>query len=300
MGDVLSSIGSGVSDFFGGLGNDMAGLFGMGGGVDASGMNAMADPNLSVPPLDTVTAPAAPDVAATSPVGAGALGNPLPVTADPSTGMASMDPTFGAPPSVLPGGVGPSAPPALTPSASGPLNQVLSGKTGGGHGGSLLRDILGTGIIGLDIARASQTPGPIKAEEKLAAEQGALATAQNAIAEGAQQGILPTGGNELVQQNLDAEIAGIKNRYAQMNMSGSTAEQQDINAAKAAALAQRFQIGNELAKTSFSTAAHATGVDATLLDQIYQADQATQQQLADALMGIAGFGTDAGRTVSPA
>ena len=249
---------------------------------------AGADPMLATmtPSPSGVSAPGA--AAPASPISVGALANPVPGDG----GLESLG-----------GGAAAGTPATADPSLSSTVAGITGSGPAAGSGtlssilgkGGLMKDILGTGLIGLDIARATSTSPQIKAEEALASQQGALATSQGALAQGEQQGILPTGGEQFIQNQLDANIASIRNKYAGLHMSGSTAERQEIAAAQQQALSERFQIGNTLATTSLNAAAQATGLDAKLLQEIYSADEETQQQLAQALGQIAGFSTDAGR-----
>jgi hypothetical protein len=299
MGDVASSIGG----LLGGGGDagaavDPGSLFGGGllgnlfGGTGGS-------PNVAIPsapPITTpVATPAIPDVSAATPAStstAASAANPIPNatgTIDPVT-AGTATPDFTSLGKVDPGTVGTIAPPPnIGPitQPSGILGQIFGGNGQGGQS-QALKDILGAGVLGVDIARGSQTPPEVKQLQSMAGTDAATAKSFLAQAQGEGQGVLPAGAQALVQNNLDAQIAAIKNRYSQLHMSGSTAETQDINAAKSAALAQTFEIGNTLAQQGLNESNAASGQQDALLQAILAAETAQGTQLGDALAGFAG------------
>ena len=179
----------------------------------------------------------------------------------------------------------------ITPGRTGILGQLFGGgtsPTGGGVSSGALKDILGAGVLGLDLVNANKKPAGLGALQALAGQQQGLAKSWGAQAEGEAQGILPAGAQALVQNTLDANIAAIKQKYSQLKMSGSSAETQDINAAKAQALAETFQIGQQMSQTGLAEASSASGQESQLLQAILASETAQGTALGDALAGFAG------------
>jgi hypothetical protein len=317
--DVLSSIGSGIgtaaSDVGGALSgafSGLEGLFGGGAGAGAGAAGALPDvgavaPLAAAAPLN-LTGPAL--TAGTG--GANALASSLPGEGLDLTGSGIGELGGGAGGvSALPAqattvgsdlkGIGPASSldglthtPGISASPTGGGGGgVLSQIFGGGKGG-VIPDILKAGLFGLDIANASKPPPGLDALKKLATTQGDLAKTFSAEAGAESQGLLPGGATALIQQNLSAAIAGIQSRYAQMGMSGSSAEIQDINAAKQQALAEQFQIGHGLAQEGMQEVQSASGLQATLLNQILAAETAQGTELGNVLAQFAGATADGG------
>ena len=208
-----------------------------------------------------------------------------PVTAEQSWGVTNpVNTSYGLPP----GFQNPSTP-AL--GSSGILHQILS-KNG-------LKDITGLGSIGLGLLQAMTPAKGLKSLEGLAGQDAALANTYSAEAQAEGQGLLPAGAEAAVQNNLNAQIAAIRTNYAKMGMSGSSAETQDINAAKSQALAQTFEIGNTLAQQGLQEVQSASGQESTLLNDILNANMNADSALAKSLAGLAGAATDGGYGGNP-
>jgi hypothetical protein len=298
LGDVLSSIGGGGAsggDSSTGAafdpGSILGGLFGGGGGN-----TSVATPSAPPPIAAPVATPAIPDVSAPTPTStstAASAANPIPnaegtvapITADlPSATLATEG-------KVDPSTVGAIAPPpnpgTITPPQGGILSQIFGGNGSGGQSNAL-KDILGAGVLGVDLAKGTQSPPGVKQLQQLAGTDAGTAKSFLAQAQGEQQGILPAGAEALVQNNLDASIAAIKQKYSQLHMSGSSAETQDLNAARMQALAETFQIGQSMANTGLAESNAASGQEDALLQAIMAAETAQGTELGNALAGFAG------------
>lgn len=305
-------IGGTSTNPFAGLGNVLGGLFGSPTSAPGTDIGATA-----TTPLTPAATPAAPDLgSAVTPgavSGAAAAANPVPnasgtpdlmggpaITPPPTDATATTPSATAAAPGVT--SVGQLSEPSITGGAPSSLMTKLFG-TGGGAGspsllgkGGILPQLVGGGAIIKDLASAGQLP---KGSNQLLSEAGTqagLAKSYAAQAEGEGQGILPAGAQALVQQNLDANVAAIKTKYAGLGMSGSSAETQDINAARNQALAQTFAIGQSLAQSGLQEVTSSSGLEANILNQIMNAETAQNTQLGDALASFAGASVDGGRT----
>lgn len=322
MGDAWSALQTGFGDVTSGIGN----LFSGGQGGAAAGADSGFGPGISVggdaplgpgisagapspaadaggfgltsalsqaisPPAPTIPAPqaspaASPASAATSiPNASGAIDAS---SVSPGFGVStSTDPTQGT------GfGVDPNAQPDTGPISGHPANQnsPIAKLLGGGQGGiaNILKTALGTGVLGYDIYKGTQTPPQVKALQALEGQQAGLAKTFASEAQAENQGILPSGAEQFIDQSLNAEVAAIRSKYAQLGMSGSSAEVQDINAAKNQALALRFQIGQQLASQGLNEVNAATGEQDSLLQAILTAETQQGSALGDALAQFAG------------
>lgn len=319
MGDVLSSIGSGigtaasdVGGFFSGIGSD---LFGGGGSTGMGAIPPAAQPIAAAPLPDISPTTASTPSAATS---AASIANPFPNAG--GLGSPEMDPSFGsvqAPNAMTAAQAGPQltqptaigaltgAPGADVKPTGGILAQLFGGGAGGagGAGGGhsdLIQKLLGTGLIGMDLIKATQKPAGVGALEQLAGQDKGLAKSFGAQAQGEAEGILPAGAQALIQNNLNANTAAIKTKYSQMGMSGSSAEVQDLNAARSQALAQTFAIGNQLSTQALNEVTSASGQEASLLQAIMSAETAQGTEIGDQLAQFAGLTTDHGATTGKA
>lgn len=154
--------------------------------------------------------------------------------------------------------------------------------------------LLGGGMLGLDLLKANQKPpglGPIQA---LAQQQGAFAKNQGELALAEQQGLLPQGAQNMFQGVLNANEAAIRSKYASMGMTGSTAEMQDLAAAREGILGQMQQAGLQMAQEGWANVNQATGYESQLLTESMQAQLQQQKDVQDALAEFAGAFTDMG------
>lgn len=302
VGNGLSTAAGDVGSAFGGATDFLGNLFSGGG---SSAIPVPTTPDLgAVPTTPTIPTPtsggaisAGPSAAAVAdPLGAAASGGisagsdvlsqalgagatgvtpnlpaQAPITAD-STTIPGLNTT------PLPGGVSATAP---TASASPPAN-------GGFFQNPNVKNALGAGVLGLDLFKGLQTPPGVSALKTLAGQEGNLAKVGQAQEWAGNNGILPAGAEAKVQANLNASIAAIKSNYAKMGMSGSSAETADINAAKQAAEAETFQIGQGYAQQGLSELQTAMGAQDTLLSQILNAETAQDTALGQSLAAFAG------------
>lgn len=289
-----ADIGNLAGDMFGGGSPVTGALFGSPGAGTTPSTPSPSVPGITPPaPVPAPTAGAAAPTPASTQSAASAA-NPLP---NPSPDTSAVTPAGAA--------AAESAGTGLAGSLTGLKENVVPTPTlpNMDHGGILgqlfgggapkinagaLKDILGAGALGIDLIHANQTPPGVKSLQQLAGTQAGLAKSWEAQAQGEAQGILPAGAQALVQNNLKASEAAIRGKYAQMGMSGSSAEVQDLQAARAQALAETFQIGQQMAQTGLAESSQATGAETQLLQAILAAETAQGTELGNALAGFAG------------
>ena len=293
---VGSSIGRGVGSLFGGGSSSMpnvaSGLSGPTGQALAGTMGS------TLPSLAQATAPIA-NVAG----GAGGFGG-----------------AGGAISKIIGGGgdaladIGPSAASWTSPVRDA-LASIGEGASGGGasgggaSGGGVLGNVLGFAKTVGPIALLADTvmkgqraaPGVNNLKEVLNTLPSAAEPMQNAAllnrgAIEAMQGNLPGGATMAIDSALQAAEAQIRSRYAELGISGSTMEGQDLADAARRAVGARFQIGQQMAATGFNAAAQAgalgrelTANQLRIYDMISQAETAQGTQLGDALARFAGL-----------
>lgn len=172
----------------------------------------------------------------------------------------------------------------------GMLQQMAGGKPGEAFdlGNFIQRVAVPAGVMGYSIYRGNQ-PLPHQRElENLAGGNAATAQALQSQALAAMNGQLPGGAEAGIQQGLNAAQAAIRSKYANMGLSGSTMEGQDLANAEQAAVAMRFQIGQEMARTGLAGAGNANALASSLYDMIMQSMLQQGSQMGDALSAFAG------------
>jgi len=124
---------------------------------------------------------------------------------------------------------------------------------------------------------------------KFASGAQPAADAAKALIPSLATGVLPPGAQTKIQNAVQDAVTSIKSKYAQMGMSGSTPEAQEISAAKARGEALSFDLADQLTKTGLSAAgiAAAENMDAA---QVYSLIMNAQLQSDEQLrMALANF-----------
>lgn len=145
------------------------------------------------------------------------------------------------------------------------------------------KDLLKGGISGAGlVANLAMGGGSNSAEKQLKG----IAAGQSAQGQQLQSylasGTLPPGAQQWVDNQTAAQKASIKSKYANLGMSGSTAETQELNQVDANASAQMFQIATELLNTGVSE----TGASGTLYNYLMQAQNADQKDVSGAIQNF--------------
>ena len=338
MSDALNSVTSGLSDFggnilkgdLGGVGGDLSKFAGTVAGLPGQAVGGIENLfGMGQQPPTSVTAGGAP----TTNVGAGAANGgvgavgPSAVSAGTSAaGAASADPSLlniasNQPPPVDSalagvandgaGAAGTLAPGQPVVGAAGvdPLKQATAAAAAKPNDplGNLVKTITSPNALKYEVpgllygASAINAMQPTSAEKAIKAElanaKGQQTLAQNQY-NAEQSGIVP----QALQQGMDLKEAqaeaAVRQRYAQMGMSGSSAEAADIAAAKTDAALQVFQEAQTMAQ---QTAQLLGGYDTEVsnyLTSLFNSETSRDSALRNALTGF--FAATSGAPVAAA
>jgi hypothetical protein len=146
----------------------------------------------------------------------------------------------------------------------------------------------GGALAGVELLNANKQMPEQKALQALATQQGGIAKNQGELAMAEQQGLLPAGATNMFQGMLNANLAAVRAKYAQMGMTGSTAEMEDLAAVRDQVMSSIFQEGQTMATQGFKNMSDATGVQSTLLQEILKTQLQQNTDLGNALATFAG------------
>ena len=153
-------------------------------------------------------------------------------------------------------------------------------------------DIIAGGLLGAGLLGGTGGTGSAgDAIKDLAASNKELAGRLGGIAEAGFQGNIGAKGLNSISRMVRKAQAAIRQRYAAMNMSGSTAEGDDLNAAVESGVDLQFKIGQQMAQTGLNAVAALTGQSAqaylSLLNAQTQKDTALGNALANFAAAVA-------------
>jgi hypothetical protein len=236
-----------------------------GGGVGASTVATPASLSSSAPDI------AVGDPSSTLP---GTLGGsadiPTPVSRDAEFGGSSVNSAINS------GQVAPAGAP--TPTATAKSTNPLSGAS------NILSSIAPLAL------GASLLKKPAGLNQLTGVANEALAKG-NQLQNYATSGTLPPGQQAALDSAINATIAGIRGKYAQVGQSGSSAEMQEVSAARERAVAMGGNIAAQLSAQGLSETQLASGIYEQLMNVQIQQDQALSQgigNLANSMALMAG------------
>ena len=153
-------------------------------------------------------------------------------------------------------------------------------------------DIIAGGLLGAGLLGGTGGTGSAgDAIKDLAASNKELAGRLGGIAEAGFQGNIGAKGLNSISRMVRKAQAAIRQRYAAMGMSGSTAEGDDLNAAVESGVDLQFKIGQQMAQTGLNAVAALTGQSAqaylSLLNAQTQKDTALGNALANFAAAVA-------------
>lgn len=252
---------------------DAASAFGAAPGIGA-GLGAAAAPSIDPSMLGGIggasAASGVADTTAPASWDGGSVNWTSNIPGSPMAGQAIPASNFSG---VTTGGVSPAN---LSTGGSSWLNSLLGSNPG-------LKTLAQMGLLGGTLALEDRPAAGSHALSTLSNQQAAIAKNQGALGLAEQQGLLPAGAEQLVQNQLQAQQAAIRQKYAQLGMSGSTAESQDLQAANAQAMAQLFAVGQQMSSQSYSNMNNATGYESSLLRELMQANMTQDTEMGNAL-----------------
>ena len=113
---------------------------------------------------------------------------------------------------------------------------------------------------------------------------GGLSSGAGSLIPSVTTGNLPPGAEMRVNNAVQDQIQSIKSKYAQLGMTGSTPEAQEIAQAQARGQAMAFEIADQLTQTGIKEA----GLSANIYEAIQKTQLAQDSSLQGALAGFAG------------
>ena len=199
---------------------------------------------------------------------------------------------------VAPAAAAPAATEAITPttdalSGAGGTSTLVKGATGaGGEGfniGSFLKDYGSLGLAGAGLAY-----NMLKGNQKPEFQSNVENAAAQLQAQGAQlqgyltSGTLPPGMDAALQSAHNAAAAAIRSRYANMGMSGSSAEMNDLSNLAYTTVSQGANIASQLMQTGVNEQQFAAGLYQNLMSTSMAQDTAMSNSIAGFTNAMAG------------
>lgn len=149
-------------------------------------------------------------------------------------------------------------------------------------------DLVAGGLLATSLAAGAGGGGANSdALKDLAADQKELAGRLGGIAEAGFQGNIGSKGLNSIARMVRKAQAAIRQRYAAMGMSGSTAEGDDLNSAVESGVDLQFKIGQQMAQTGLNAVAALTGQSAQAYLQLLNAQTQKDTALGAALANFA-------------
>ena len=190
---------------------------------------------------------------------------------NPNLTNPNLAPTTPGVGNISPAGAGPGVtPPPETSMLSDVLDFAKKNK-------NLLAPGLG---LGLSMAQQAKIGDMLKQQPQLYGSANMLSSAANPLIQSLNTGQLPPGGQEMVNQAVQSEEAAVKAKYAQLGLSGSTMETQELNSVKEHASALQFQLANQAVTTGLNMLGQSNDIYTSLAKMQLQGDQGLQQALA--------------------
>ena len=151
--------------------------------------------------------------------------------------------------------------------------------------GSLIEKNPGAAIsaLGLGYSALSQPSIPGGQLQALTGQANQLASQGQTLQSYLFNGQLPQGAQTALDQATASASASVKQDYARMGLSGSSAEAQALASVRNSAAAQKFQLAQQLLQTGINE----TGLSSSLYENIYKASQQENQGLMQAIASFA-------------
>lgn len=155
------------------------------------------------------------------------------------------------------------------------------------------KDLLGLGLLGLGFMQSKNKPGVeenpnYQALQSQADNNAGLINRLTQSAEAGREGQVGGSAMNMIRRSVRNAQAAIRQRYSSMNMSGSTAETSDLNAAVQAGLDAQFKFGQDLATSGLQSVAALSGVNANVYSTLLKAQTAQDTDLGNALANFVG------------
>lgn len=155
-------------------------------------------------------------------------------------------------------------------------------------------DALGKNPVGAAVAGAGLGLNLLRGNSPLQGQNETSQIGKDALAQSAklssylENGTLPPGAQQGLDQAKASAAAAIRSKYAQMGMSGSTAEVQELGALDQRVAAQGFQYAMDLLNKGIQSSGIATNVFNNLMGINQKENEATQGAIGDFATALAG------------
>lgn len=195
-----------------------------------------------------------------------------------------------------------SATAAAAPEAVTGLTPTNVGMAGAaGLAGAGLGGLFGTGVTAQQALAGASLAGALAAGqgsgagggtqgglESIAKNNQQLANNLTGVVNSGMAGDIGGRGLNSIDRMVRKAQAAIRSRYSAMGMSGSTAEQDDLNAAAEAGVDMQFKVGQQMASTGLAAIAALSGQSAAAYASLLNAQTAKNTALGNALANFAG------------
>lgn len=195
-----------------------------------------------------------------------------------------------------------SATAAAAPEAVTGLTPTNVGMAGAaGLAGAGLGGLFGTGVTAQQALAGAALAGALGSGqgagsgggtqgglESIAKNNQELATSLKGVVNAGMAGDIGGRGLNSIDRMVRKAQAAIRARYSSMGMSGSTAEQDDLNAAAEAGVDMQFKVGQQMASTGLAAIAALSGQSAAAYASLLNAQTAKNTALGNALANFAG------------
>lgn len=307
----MADKGSGLGDFFGGIGNAVStGVSDVGQGIGnvASGVGNFFTGSPSSTQSSQALSPTTPSLPAalsygsdgSATTGTGGGNAPVGVTAPASIALpdaGGADPTATGSGSIFQNASSVTQPVSTNPGQYGALSADQLAKTGTatapGAGSSTFQTALAKyGLpaslaIGSEVMQSGQNAKALKGFKSEQAAQQGIANNARSLATAEQEGILPPGAQQSLQAQLSAARAATQAKYADMGMTGSSAESQDLQNLNTQAIQQQFQLGQAMATQGLTEASGADANSMNLMKYVADTEAAQGTDLSNVLSKFA-------------
>lgn len=274
------------------LGGFFGGLFGGDDSGSSPGSNASPSPSSNASPSDVTSIGGTPTTFGFNNVGTGSFvpsgSSPIPINFTPSsldqlsTGV-SADPTS-ATSSLTDANSGAQSAAAAAP--TDPTNQKSTTQSilaslglGNVTDGEALKGLVAGGGLAYNLIEGSPSSSAEKSLKSIAGQQSAQGQQLESYIT---NGTLPPGAQQWVDSQTAAQKAAIRGKYAQLGMTGSTAETQELNGVDQQASAQMFTLASDL----LNTGVNETNASGTLYNYLMNAENADQKDVTSAIQNF--------------
>ena len=172
---------------------------------------------------------------------------------------------------------------ASAPAAAAAGSTATGGLFSGGLGTDLKLGLVAAPLA-LDVLRGNQ---PVKGQNQINADAAQFAAQGAANENYLATGTLPPGAQAAINQAVTAAQTAIKSQYAARGMSGSSAEQQDLQNAATNGVTQATNLATQLLNTGIRQSEFSAQLYQGIMNQSMQQDQALGQSIGNLAAALA-------------